>query len=181
MDNKLSFLRHTIANHRRELFLILAMVLLGLSIVVWLSTLVPLGWLMVLLLTTAVLLTLLIQSTRQRTHQSLNLLRRQIETSSAFSHEAPWIDAPWEADRDWEMTTAAGMKFDELRAHFEATCQRSRDVVERAESLDALQKLEGSRGPTSLRWILIHMIEEYARHVGHADLIRESIDGQVGD
>jgi uncharacterized damage-inducible protein DinB len=94
---------------------------------------------------------------------------------------APWIDAPWEADRDWEMTTAAGMKFDELRAHFEATCQRSRDVVERAESLDALQKLEGSRGPTSLRWILIHLIEEYARHVGHADLIRESIDGQVGD
>jgi hypothetical protein len=33
----------------------------------------------------------------------------------------------------------------------------------------------------SLRWVVVHMIEEYARHNGHADLIRESIDGQVGD
>jgi Protein of unknown function (DUF664) len=33
----------------------------------------------------------------------------------------------------------------------------------------------------SLRWVLVHMIEEYARHLGHADLIRESIDGQTGD
>ena len=35
--------------------------------------------------------------------------------------------------------------------------------------------------PTSLRWIYQHMIEEYARHNGHADLIREAIDGEVGD
>ena len=33
----------------------------------------------------------------------------------------------------------------------------------------------------SLRWILVHMIEEYARHNGHADLIRESIDGSTGE
>ena len=36
------------------------------------------------------------------------------------------------------------------------------------------------RGPISLRWVLIHMIEEYARHNGHADLLRERIDGRVG-
>jgi Protein of unknown function (DUF664) len=35
--------------------------------------------------------------------------------------------------------------------------------------------------PLSLRWVLVHMIEEYARHNGHADLMRESIDGQTGD
>ena len=35
--------------------------------------------------------------------------------------------------------------------------------------------------PYSLRWMLLHMIEEYARHNGHADLIRESIDGATGD
>ena len=35
--------------------------------------------------------------------------------------------------------------------------------------------------PVSLRWVLVHMIEEYARHNGHADLMRESIDGQTGD
>lgn len=37
------------------------------------------------------------------------------------------------------------------------------------------------RGEISLRWVLIHMIEEYARHAGHADLLRERIDGAVGD
>ena len=36
-------------------------------------------------------------------------------------------------------------------------------------------------GPVNLRWILVHMIEEYARHCGHADLIRESIDGDTAD
>ncbi len=39
----------------------------------------------------------------------------------------------------------------------------------------------GGRGRVSLRWVLAHMIEEYARHNGHADLIRESIDGQTGE
>ena len=36
------------------------------------------------------------------------------------------------------------------------------------------------RGPLSLRWVLVHMIEEYARHIGHADLLRQLIDGRVG-
>jgi hypothetical protein len=36
------------------------------------------------------------------------------------------------------------------------------------------------RGPVSLRWMLVHMVEEYARHLGHADLLRQRIDGRVG-
>jgi uncharacterized damage-inducible protein DinB len=36
------------------------------------------------------------------------------------------------------------------------------------------------RGPVSLRWVLVHMVEEYARHLGHADLLRQQIDGRVG-
>jgi Protein of unknown function (DUF664) len=36
------------------------------------------------------------------------------------------------------------------------------------------------RGPMSLRWVLVHVIEEYARHNGHADLLRERIDGRLG-
>lgn len=39
----------------------------------------------------------------------------------------------------------------------------------------------GARGHNSLRWVLVHLIEEYARHCGHADLIRERIDGATGD
>jgi hypothetical protein len=39
---------------------------------------------------------------------------------------------------------------------------------------------EPGEGPVSLRWVLMHMLEEYARHNGHADLLREQVDGQVG-
>ncbi len=35
--------------------------------------------------------------------------------------------------------------------------------------------------PVNLRWILVHMIEEYARHVGHVDLLRQAVDGRTGD
>jgi hypothetical protein len=44
----------------------------------------------------------------------------------------------------------------------------------------AIKKWPDGRAP-SLRWILCHMIEEYARHNGHADLIREAVDGQTGE
>jgi len=48
--------------------------------------------------------------------------------------------------------------------------------------LDQLAKRKWPSGESpSLRWILVHMIEEYARHNGHADFIRESIDGQTGE
>jgi hypothetical protein len=53
------------------------------------------------------------------------------------------------------------------------------DAIYRGANLDDLEKHE--RGFYSLRWILIHLIEEYARHLGHADLVREAIDGQIGD
>jgi hypothetical protein len=39
----------------------------------------------------------------------------------------------------------------------------------------------GGQGRVSLRWVLVHMVEEYARHNGHADLLRESIDGETGE
>jgi hypothetical protein len=42
------------------------------------------------------------------------------------------------------------------------------------------KELHPWRGRTSLRWVLVHMIEEYARHDGHADLLRERIDGRIG-
>jgi predicted acetyltransferase len=53
--------------------------------------------------------------------------------------------------------------------------------VAAAPSLDiAGQREDKWRGTLSLRWVLTHMVEEYARHIGHADLIRERIDGAVG-
>jgi uncharacterized damage-inducible protein DinB len=93
----------------------------------------------------------------------------------------PWASAPWDDDRDWEMTTADGLSFDELRIDFDAACARSREIVGTADDLSAIAVTPSRHGYESLRWILVHMIEEYARHCGHADLIREMIDGRVGD
>jgi uncharacterized damage-inducible protein DinB len=65
---------------------------------------------------------------------------------------------------------------------FERECAASRQVVAQAPSLDALSKRPSERTgqPWSLRWIVTHMIEEYARHNGHADLLRERVDGTTG-
>ncbi|MDQ3738790.1 MAG: DinB family protein [Actinomycetota bacterium] len=53
------------------------------------------------------------------------------------------------------------------------------DSIYDAASLDDLERSD--RGMYSLRWIFIHLLEEYARHCGHADLIRQAIDGTTGD
>jgi uncharacterized damage-inducible protein DinB len=53
--------------------------------------------------------------------------------------------------------------------------------VAEAPDLDVVGKVPDAwRGPMSLRWVLVHVVEEYARHNGHADLLRERIDGKVG-
>ena len=53
------------------------------------------------------------------------------------------------------------------------------DEVYAGAELDDIE--QNGRGEHSLRWILVHLIEEYARHCGHADLLRQAIDGQIGD
>jgi hypothetical protein len=63
---------------------------------------------------------------------------------------------------------------------FREQCDHSRQLVSAAESLDALST-GTERATRDLRWIVTHMIEEYARHNGHADLLRECIDGTVGE
>jgi Protein of unknown function (DUF664) len=100
--------------------------------------------------------------------------------------QVPWDDtAGWESDPDLDWHLAAGRTPDELSGMWEAAIARSRMLVSDAMAgggLDqpARRAWADGRAP-SLRWILVHMIEEYARHNGHADLIRESIDGQTGE
>jgi uncharacterized damage-inducible protein DinB len=79
-------------------------------------------------------------------------------------------------DGDFDNLTDAVVEQD--FATFRDEC-RAADEAVREKSLDAT--FEGRTGPVSLRWIYVHMIEEYSRHNGHADLIRERIDGATGD
>jgi uncharacterized damage-inducible protein DinB len=83
-------------------------------------------------------------------------------------------------DPEWEFTHLVAEEALSDQARLVAQCEMSRSIVEAADNLDVLARSD-ERGTLDLRWILIHMIEEYARHNGHADLLREAIDGVVGD
>ena len=100
---------------------------------------------------------------------------------AGMDEREPWASVDWNNDPDWEFGTAIDDDPEELIREFVEACQRSRAVVEAATSPDQLSKrLDSDNKPWNLRWIMIHMIEEYARHLGHADLIREAIDGTTG-
>lgn len=101
------------------------------------------------------------------------------ETFAGGSPQEPWAGRVPESD--WEFTVAPDLDTEVIVSRYIEACQRSREIVDRAESLDEMAVRESWGRSCSLRWILIHMIEETARHAGHADLIRESIDGEVGD
>lgn len=93
----------------------------------------------------------------------------------------PWASAPWDEDRDWEFHTAEHDDPDELRGLYRAACDRSRRAVAESD-LGALSVGADREGRQwSLRWILTHLIEETSRHNGHADLLREAVDGTVGE
>ncbi len=93
----------------------------------------------------------------------------------------PWASAPWDEDRDWEFHTAIDDDPDELRALYRAACGRSRGAVAASALGDLSVGADRDGRRWTLRWILIHLIEETARHNGHADLLREAIDGTVGE
>jgi hypothetical protein len=69
---------------------------------------------------------------------------------------------------------------DDAFAVWRAECQRSREIMAAAASLDETGIQRSTGKPIALRRIIVHMIAEYARHNGHADLLRERIDGAVG-
>ncbi|WP_157018503.1 DUF664 domain-containing protein [Cryptosporangium arvum] len=95
--------------------------------------------------------------------------------------------AVWESyDGDgWEWRSAADDSPEDLRALWEGAVARSREAVAAALAeggVDQLTKWKSDSGAQpSLRRVLADLVEEYARHVGHADLIREGVDGLVGE
>jgi uncharacterized damage-inducible protein DinB len=94
----------------------------------------------------------------------------------------PWIGVDWEADPNWEFRTAAEIAPEEVRQRYSEACDRSRKVVSEATSPEQMSVQPMRDGQHfSLRWVLLHLIEETARHVGHADLLREALDGMVGE
>jgi hypothetical protein len=97
----------------------------------------------------------------------------------------PWDTVDWDTDRDWEWHSAADDSTEQLMSLWQDAVGRSRALLAEAIADGGLDRSAAfswpdGRTPT-LRRLLMDVVEEYARHVGHADLIRESVDGVVGE
>jgi uncharacterized damage-inducible protein DinB len=97
----------------------------------------------------------------------------------------PWNTVDWQADPDWDWHSAAEDSSEQLYTLWQDAVARSRALVAEALADDGLGRPAQRSSPDgevpSLRWILFHLVEEYARHNGHADLLRESVDGLTGE
>ena len=100
-------------------------------------------------------------------------------------HSTPWHGVDWDADPDWEWHTAAQDSPERLYGLWDEAVARSWAFVAQALEDGGLDRAAQFTWPDGrspiLRRILADMIEEYARHVGHADLLREAVDGLVGE
>ena len=98
---------------------------------------------------------------------------------------SPWDDNGWDGDNDWEFSSAALQSPTELYALYDGAVARSRAII--GAALDD-RGLDGDSGVTlddgtkaSVRRILFDLLEEYGRHTGHLDLVREAVDGRTGE
>jgi Protein of unknown function (DUF664) len=98
---------------------------------------------------------------------------------------APWDAAGWDGSNDWEFTSAADDSPDQLYELWDGAVERSRARLDAALADGGLDELVHVSWPdgrhASLRRLLCDLIEEYGRHTGHADLLREAVDGRVGE
>jgi hypothetical protein len=96
----------------------------------------------------------------------------------------PW-ESVWAGGEDWVWTSAADDSPEQLYAYWDDAVARSHARLEAALSEGGLDQPADLTGPdgehASLRRLLCDLIEEYGRHAGHADLLREAVDGLVGE
>ncbi len=116
----------------------------------------------------------------------LGLIRHMAEVErSWFQRTIAGRDAPplyyTEADRDGDFDNVDDADPNEALATWRRECDIAREVLAGIPSLDDFAARQRVGDSVSVRWIVVHMIEDYARHNGHADLLRQSIDGATGD
>jgi uncharacterized damage-inducible protein DinB len=112
---------------------------------------------------------------RHMTEVERNWFRRVLE-----GEEAPPLYYS-DSDPDGDFDNVEDADPEGAMAAWRAECDRSRALAAARQSLDDVGRALRQGQQVSLRWILVHMVEEYARHNGHADVLRERIDGAVGD
>jgi hypothetical protein len=98
---------------------------------------------------------------------------------------APWEGTAWDGSNDWSFASAAADTPEQLYALWDGAVERSRARLDAALADGGLDQLVHVATPdgrhASLRRLVCDLIEEYGRHTGHADLLREAVDGLVGE
>jgi len=101
------------------------------------------------------------------------------------SPAAPWETVGWDAQPGWDFSSAADDAPEELYALWDRAVERSRARFDAALADGGLDQLLHGAGPdgrhASLRQLVFDLVEEYGRDTGHADLLREAVDGLVGE
>ena len=110
----------------------------------------------------------------RHTQAELDRINKALEVMGASFRGG---EAPTGAD--WEFHSALEDPLDDLLALHAAACARSRAAVEGRDLDEPAAASEGR--PFTVRFAFLHLIEETARHAGHADLLREAIDGRTGE
>ncbi|MFF2778901.1 DinB family protein [Streptomyces sp. NPDC058052] len=95
----------------------------------------------------------------------------------AWAFEGADVDHP-----DFSMDLSEGDSASSLLAAYRSAIERSNEIIKRCDDLNRpCARAAGKAGAVrSMRWVLVHMIEETARHAGHADILREQADGFIG-
>jgi hypothetical protein len=98
---------------------------------------------------------------------------------------APWNSTGWHGGNDWEFASAVDDAPEQLYALWDGAVERSRVRLDAALATGGLDQLVHLSWPdgrqASLRRLVCDLVEEYGRHTGHADLLREAVDGRVGE
>ncbi|GGD06130.1 DUF664 domain-containing protein [Nocardioides daphniae] len=108
-------------------------------------------------------------------------------TWKAFGRDPgpPWNTADWDSTPDWDLRSAGEQSAAELYALYDDAVAASRERLQAALADGGIdqptQADDGRGGHASLRRLVCDLVEEYGRHTGHADLLRESVDGLVGE
>jgi hypothetical protein len=96
-----------------------------------------------------------------------------------------WDGHGWDDDDDWEFVSAASDSPAHLYELYDGAVARSRATLSAAIETGGLDQqihmAEVAGEPVNLRRLVYDMVEEYGRHTGHADLLREAVDGRVGE
>lgn len=94
----------------------------------------------------------------------------------------PWAGWGWDGSNDWEFTSAADDSPEQIYATYDDAVTRTRARVGAFIAEGGLDRpVAVGAGRANLRRLLMDLVEEYGRHLGHADLIREAVDGRVGE